>query len=352
MFRAWVEEERRKTAFGFMVTLLILALIGFYSNLTRSVFNPNLDPDARRIRDIFEEKQTVEKGDDFGTPPTEEEEPQTLNVFANKIQPLPLSYDDSNPKNFTYRRNAGVHLITTFFKGSYHKPRIRELVETLRRNILNEYIEAVHVIYEKDNPRKDLEETDARHLLDRKLVTMKINQQPTYFRLFGYANLALDRGSIAIVANSDIYFDKSVRNLKFGQPSNETNWRSAMALSRSRSPDCGKQDDWNGVFDLCNTYIGSHDAFVFAPPVPDFVLKNSKHTQNHFGSENIIVFGFLWARGYRNHVSNPCKRIRAMHLHCVQERHYEVGSFISGGRHGNIRPGIKPENEDRWNLIY
>jgi hypothetical protein len=352
MFRTWLQEERRKSVLGFMSILFILSLLLFYTNSSASLFGPYTDEDGIAIRGILAEQQVIEKGDDFGTPPDDIEEPPVSNVFSNKIVSPPLHYDESNPQNFTYKRNGGIHLITTFFKGTYHKARISELIETLRRNIKNEYIEAVHVIYEKDNPRKDLEKTNVRDLLDRKLVTMRVQQQPTYFRMFTYANLALDRGSIAIVANSDIFFDKTLRHLKFGAPRNETNWRSAMALSRSHAADCGKQDDWNGVFDLCNTYIGSHDAFIFAPPAPDFVLKNSKHTQNHFGAENIIVFGYLWARGFRGHISNPCKRIKAMHLHCVQERHYEIGSFISGGRHGNIRPGIKSDNEESWNLIY
>ena len=329
-----------------LVTLLLLVAVFFTDdalNISAKLVGAEGDTNTALL---------VEKEDDFGIEPNEEEEPPTTNVFGNKIKPPPLTYDDSNPKEFSFRKNEGIHLITTFFKGSYHKQRINELVEALRRNINNPNIEAVHIMYEKDNPRKDLEATNAKDLLDTKLVTMKVESQPTYFRLFGYANAALERGSIAIVANSDIYFDRTLRNLKFGYPGNDTNWRSSMALSRSHSADCGKQDDWNGVFDLCTTYIGSHDAFVFAPPAPDFVLKNSRHTQNHFGAENIIVFGFIWARGFRGHLSNPCKRIHAIHLHCTPERHYAVGSFISAGRHGNIKPGVKPENEDTWNLIY
>lgn len=290
---------------------------------------------------------------DDDTPPDESELGNANDdPFYNKIKPPPLTYDDSNPKDFTFRKNAGVHLITTFFKGSYHRERVNELIESLRRNIKNPYIEAVHILYERDNPRADLEKTNVKDLLDTKLVTMKVPQQPTYFRLFGYANAALERGSIAIVANSDIYFDKTISKLKFASPKNDTNWRSAMALSRSHSADCGKEDDWNGVFDLCSTYIGSHDAFIFAPPVPDFVLKNSRHTQNHFGAENIIVFGYLWARGFRGHLSNPCKRIKAIHLHCSAERHYDIGTFISAGRHGKIRPGVEPEHETTWNFIH
>lgn len=292
--------------------------------------------------------------DEHEPEPTVQEDPELEQVLGtpNKIEPPPLTYDDSNPQPFAFSNNSGIHLITTFFKGTYHKQRINELVEALRRNIKNPYIEAVHVLWEKENPRHDLMQTNVASLLDRKLVTMKVPSQPTYFRLLGYANAALERGSIGIVANSDIFFDETLKKLRFASPRNDSTWRSAMALSRTRAADCGTGADWNGVKDLCTTYIGSHDAFVFAPPVPDFVLKNSRHTQNNFGAENLIVFGFLWARGFREHISNPCKRIRAVHLHCSSERHYVVGKFISGSHHGKIRPGVKPENEKHWNFIH
>ena len=60
---------------------------------------------------------------------------------------------------------------------------------------------------------------------------------------------------------------------------------------------------------------------MFAPPVPEFILKNSRHTQNHFGAENIIVWAFIWAKDYREGggVLNPCMRVRGYHMHCTPE---------------------------------
>ena len=67
---------------------------------------------------------------------------------------------------------------------------------------------------------------------------------------------------------------------------------------------------------------------------------------------NNSVWSFLWAKGYRNHITNPCSRIRGFHLHCTYERHYAIGSFISAGRHGRIQPGIKDGTEKEWFLIH
>ena len=161
----------------------------------------------------------------------------------------------------------------------------------------------------------------------------------------------LYRGSIAIVTNSDIYFDDSLRQLEFGSPTSTNSTRSAFALSRRHAPECGKKRDWKSINDLCTHYIGSHDAFVFAPPVGARVLKNTDHTQNHFGAENIVVWAFMWASPYKGRVYNPCQRIHAYHYHCVSERHYTIGKFISKGRHGNVAPGIKNWNGN-WYKIF
>jgi hypothetical protein len=290
---------------------------------------------------------------DLGIPPDEseqlEEEPDPDAPGA--IPPpkevpgmSPTNFDDTNPKYRTFRKNTGVHLITTFFVGTYHQKRLNELLETLKRNIENPYFEAVHVLWEDKNPRYNFTNPSSRFFIpgniSDKLVTMKVNNQPTYRKFFDYANTFLARGAITIISNSDIYFDTSIKRLVFGRPGNNNNnstttkWRSAMALSRRHAPECGGKYDWKGTFDLCDHYIGSHDAFVFAPPVPKFVLDNSKHTQNHFGAENVIVWAFMWAKDFRGHVLNPCQRIRGFHLHCSPERHYEIGKFISRGRHG------------------
>ena len=254
--------------------------------------------------------------------------------------------DDSNPAQATWRNNAGVHLVTSFFKGTYRPKRVAELVEALRRNVANPAFEAVHVLWEDVNPRDELGMPN-----EPRLVTMKVKHQPTYQKFFMYSNIFLKRGAIVIIANSDLYFDNSLAKLRFGAPDNRSDWRSAMALSRRHAPECGEKNDWRGTYDLCEHYIGSHDAFVFAPPVPEFVVRETKHTQNHFGAENIVVWAFLWAKYFRGHVTNPCQRIRAFHLHCVPERHYTVGSFISYGRHGNVRPGVDGSAQATWNLI-
>lgn len=245
----------------------------------------------------------------------ENEEKDTKDTVSNGkgIRRSPrVVLDDTNEfnslENAPFNVSRGVHIITTFFMGNYHKKRKNEFLECLRRNLENPYVEAMHILWEDVNPRTLLPRN-----ITHKLVTSKIEKQPTYFRLFSYVNQILKRGSIAIVTNADIYFDQSLKQLKFGpltkDPSKSV--RTAYALSRRHSDECGSKNDWKSTYDLCLHYIGSHDAFVFAPPTPRRVLANSYHTQNNFGAENIIVWGFLWAGNYR--VFNPCQRIHAFH---------------------------------------
>ena len=79
---------------------------------------------------------------------------------------------------------------------------------------------------------------------------------------------------------------------------------------------------------MCDNYMGSHDAFVFAAPIAKRIPPKLSFTQNHLGAENVVIWEFKNTKGYV--VRNPCRVVRAMHLHCVAERHYR-GYSISHG---------------------
>lgn len=242
-------------------------------------------------------------------------------------------------------RSGGVHVVTTFFHGSYVDRRFSEVVASLVANLENPYISFVHVLWEKEDPTQYIER-NGPHLL-KKLVAIETKSQPTYAKLFTYVNSALDRGAVAIVTNADIYFDSALRCLKGPDPSSDANalspsQRSVYALSRRHTLLCGRvKADHQGVFDLCEQYKHSHDAFVFAPPVPDRVISQTNHFQNRYGGENIVIYEFTRSK-FR--VSNPCKKVHAIHLHCSADRHY-TRTFIDGyrgngpNRHGIARPG-------------
>ena len=227
--------------------------------------------------------------------------------------------------NFT--RDTGIHLITTFFHGAYHSRRFHEIVATLVSNLENPYISNVHILYEGIDPRLFIPHIIQRKIIQAgiqdKIVLTKVKKQPTYKEMFDYVNTNLDRGSIAIVSNADIYFDASLKCIYFLESKKKinahTSGRPMFALSRRHSVEC-MTADYRSFLDLCDIYIQSHDSFIFAPPVPKAILDKTGHTQNQgYGAENIVIYEFK-----RQHfqVSNPCFPIHGFHLHCSNERNY------------------------------
>lgn len=209
-----------------------------------------------------------------------------------------LKLNATNPAIFeTF--DGGVHLITTFYKGSYAQQRFKEIVVVMRRNLKNPHLTALHALWEDVDPIAFVPEPE----LNSKLVRARFGRQPAYKDMFDYANRFLRRGSVAIISNSDIHFDETLKCVKpvpkdrkiFNNTFNHLGsfpWSCflisldadvfnpipAYALSRHPAPPCDK-----GRHDMCSSYIGSHDAFLFAPPVPAKFAAKLDFTQNHIG---------------------------------------------------------------------
>ena len=226
--------------------------------------------------------------------------------------------------------NSGVHVITTFFKGSYHDRRFKEIMATLVSNLENPSIAAVHLLCQGADPRQYLPTEVTTVLieknLDSKLVLSFVHRQPTYRNMFEYVNRNLQRGSVAVVTNADIYFGQDIK-CAIGPSLDQlekkpSSGRVAIALTRRHSPLCKGKADHQSTYDLCETYVGSHDSFILAPPIARSVVLHTAHTQNQgFGAENIVIYELRKA-GYK--VFNPCYNIHGFHFHCSPERHYAL----------------------------
>ena len=272
---------------------------------------------------------------------------------AEKPMPMPAIAATSEVDSDS--DNARIHVITTFFRGNYSAARFAEVVDVARRNLANPYIKRLHLLWEGGDdadPRRQLAggaggaAADAiADLITRKLVARRVARQATYARLLRYANEELPRGSVAIVTNADIYFDTSLKCIgtdggkkaRHGGRDEDGTVQQPMlyALSRSHAKECGFANDHKKIYDLCSTYVGSHDAFVFRTPVAPSIIALSNHTQNQYGAENIVIYEFRQAN-YR--VRNPCKQIKAFHLHCSKDRSYDRHKFVSHGRHARQPP--------------
>ena len=236
-------------------------------------------------------------------------------------------------------------MITTFFRGNYSAARFAEIVTAARLNLVNPHVRRLHLLVEGDSdPAVHIardEPSAIAALVAEKLVARRVAEQPTYAQLLAYANEALPRGTVAIVTNGDIYFDATLACIGHAPRTGMASTVQPMiyALSRRHAKQCGFANDHKKIFDLCSTYVGSHDAFVFTTPVPPSVIANSNHTQNHYGAENIVIYEFRQAN-YQ--VRNPCTRIKAFHLHCTKDRDYDQHHFVSHGRHARQPPPHAP----------
>jgi len=100
--------------------------------------------------------------------------------------------------------------------------------------------------------------------------------------------------------------------------------RKIFALSRQPNSKCEEKDE-------CFKYNGSHDSFIFAPPLHSRLAKEYIFTQNNLGAENIVIYEMKKIKGYN--ISNPCKSLKAWHQHCVAERHYPRKGNICRGQY-------------------
>jgi hypothetical protein len=105
------------------------------------------------------------------------------------------------PNEHKIKFDSGVHVITTFFRGTYSMARVRELLSSMVSNLENPHIEAVHILWEEHDPREfiPVELLTKIPNVNNKLVLTYVEHQPTYRELFGYANMKLKRGAIAII---------------------------------------------------------------------------------------------------------------------------------------------------------
>jgi len=156
-------------------------------------------------------------------------------------------------------------------------------------------------------------------------------EQMRYSDAFDLANKFLG-GNVTIIHNADIFVGEGWEKLTI----EHLKPKRAFALTRWPHPQC--LDSGWGV--QCTRHAGSHDAFVFIPPV-DMDTSQVAHKQNLPGAEN-VVHARLHEAGY--HMSNPCRDLKVYHYHCSDVRTYRDQERINNG--GGFRgPQYSPSTE-------
>lgn len=334
--------------FIFTVVMMSVLLLGFIS-LQETRLSMISSQRPRRANNHLHQHPDIEYEDDDDDDNEENEKEKNrptkpVPKFKMNVTMLDRSRDlfTSSPEAAEVPLAGGVHLLTSFYRGTYSATRFKEILYCLRRNLANADIAFVHILYEDVDPATFLNRTEDAALV-RKLIRVNFRQQPNYKDFFDYARLFLPpQGAATIITNSDIYFDETVHCARAVLTREGKEEKAYFALSRHPSPHeyCAR-----GGKDYCEGYKGSHDAFVFENPMSAEFANKLNFPQNRLGAENVVVHE-LHHLG-RDVVHNPCKQIKAYHTHCSHERTYKRGVRISRGkgrigdhdRHGDQVPG-------------
>lgn len=188
--------------------------------------------------------------------------------------------------------------------GHYAEPnvtRASEYLHCLWRNCKNPHIERIYVFLEDRSPL---------FVVDPKVKAVPFGARLKFCDVFDYANLYC-QDQVCIVANSDIYFDGSLAELRgYDWPGK------LLALSRWETTSAGKVE-YNGL-------QWSQDAWIFRSPIVPFPCA--------------FPFGILAcdtrlsaeAKAVGLEVLNPCKTVRAIHVHTSAVRNYTLATRLQG----------------------
>ncbi|KAJ3203757.1 hypothetical protein HDU83_008125 [Entophlyctis luteolus] len=225
-------------------------------------------------------------------------------------------------------RSIEIHLM-----GQWYWPRSQaraaELVRALAINTNNSAISKLHMIqpcaasatfdskaffaplleYDSYFPMKEFE---------RKLIVAKTGHTGRLRAsdAFRYASYNIKQNTrnpkllkVAILANQDIFFDESLRLIETS-PYSDLSHYTAYFLSRYEEPDA---EESSLIGTQCGPkFIGSHDAFVVVPPLPNPLVDKLDFELGSYGIEARILWEFEQFGIYGR---NPCEDIKIWHVH-------------------------------------
>jgi len=206
-----------------------------------------------------------------------------------------------------------IVLFTTYYNET-HTTRKAELLEAINRNIGNPVFDRVFILNEGG---------DLSQFGNPKLNVITIEHRPFFADFFNVINTELSVTDIAIIANTDIYFDLNIRILH------------SINLDKI----CITLSRWN-IDNSTSIRLYEHgdsqDVWIFKGRINDI---KSNIPIGVYDCDNKIAYEIEQA-GYR--LINPAFSIRSYHLHLSNFRLYEIEPQDYG-----IRPPfryIEPDN--------
>jgi hypothetical protein len=185
-------------------------------------------------------------------------------------------------------------LITTYYK-ALEPEREAENIKCLLNNLSHPLIERVHLFLQtKDIP--NVPENAKLHYIEHGI-------RPTFSELFEFGNKIGNNGAIKIVANSDIYFDETLKLASDAL----VRW-DILALTRWDL----KEDK---SFEFYNNFK-SQDVWIYKKQIKPNI--GCYHIGRH-GCDNRLVYEFK-SKNYK--IANPSLSIKTIHVHQSALRPY------------------------------
>lgn len=212
-----------------------------------------------------------------------------------KGKPVIDYYDSSTVANQTDITKS-INLFINYYT-SKNKDRQIEIDDCLKKNLNNPLIYHIYAFTEGETPR----------INSKKLTLVKRKTRPTYSDFISYINTHSKLfSSYNIISNSDIYFDDSLLLLDKIDMEN-----TCVSLTRWNVMKDGKL-----VFYKTKT---SQDCWIFRGRIKKHLEEISNFNLGQQCCDNVFIYN-LYTSGYRT--INPCKDIKALHLHNVKFREW------------------------------
>ncbi len=202
-----------------------------------------------------------------------------------------------------------IILITSLYNEKVIKRR-KEYIECLNKNFKDPTINKIHVFYDKSRNEKN-NNAILKKLKKSKISLSFITKRPTFSEIFDFVNTNYP-DHLIIIANADIYFDKTLELVKSIDFEN-----TFLALTRWNVIKQNGRLDNQPYHDRGVPIYFSQDVWIFKTPIKNFDTLNIK-IGTAFCDGNIAYQAYK--AGYK--VMNPCLSIITHHLHLSNLRRW------------------------------
>jgi hypothetical protein len=215
---------------------------------------------------------------------------------------------EATPEKFT---------LMTVLYNEKNEARIAEYITCLEKNMANDRIDQIHVIY--DSSKDTGKTTILDYLKEKNIPITCVKGRPTYALCFALANYQYPNKRI-ILANADIFFNETLHLLDDYDLTDTFLALTRWNITKSGALQLFKQYKPCGHFSKTGSE-SSQDVWIFSTPIRDF-RKNSVKL-GLMGCDTTIAY---YARESGLRVLNPCLSIQCCHLHLSKIRNYNPAS--------------------------